>query len=133
MPSNSESDTTETPPRLMSRSESLGRPPATKAWARTTDRTRPRGEVGAHASHRLGQRRLMGAHREAPRLAEGLRVEVGDRVHGHRAVLVVEQHRRADPGGVGAHVDAGGVDEPGAEAQALRGVVVARGDDDPGS
>jgi hypothetical protein len=38
MPAKSEVGTSDTPPTLMSRSESLGRAPATNAWARTTER-----------------------------------------------------------------------------------------------
>ncbi len=38
MPSKSSSGTTEMPPTAMSRSLSLGSPPATNAWASTTER-----------------------------------------------------------------------------------------------
>ena len=48
------------------------------------------------------------------------------------AVLVVEQDRRADRGGVGAQEDAGRVDQPRAEPEPLRRVVVARRSSPPG-
>ena len=86
---------------------------------------RPRGQVGAHAAHGLGDGRLVAASRQPPRLVERLRVEVGETVHRDRAVLVGQEDRRTDPGGVGAQEDAGRVDQPRAEAEALGRVVVA--------
>ena len=105
----------ETPPTLMSRSESLGRQPATNACAITTERV-PDGrcrEVGADPDHRRGEGRLVGPPGQPPRLAQQVGVEVGEAVDRHRAVGVVEQDGPADDGGVGADVDAGGVHQPG--------------------
>ena len=117
----------------MSRSESLGSAPATNAWASTTERVPRAGRRGrrgpapsprssAASWERPGQR---------PRLAQRVGVEVGQAVDGDRTVVVVEQDGGADGGGVGADVDAGGVDQPGAEAEPLGGVVVAAGDHHP--
>ena len=92
--------------------------------------TRPAGQVRPDPPHRLGQGRLVRASREPPWLAARVGVEVGDAVHGHRAVLVLQQDRRADGGGVGADEDARGVDQPGAEPQPLGRVVVAAGQHD---
>ena len=134
MPSKSSLDTTETPPTLMSRSRVAGQP-ARHERVGQHDGPAPAGaaEVGAHASHRLGERRLVGAGREPPRLVQRLRVEVGDAVDRDRPVGVLEQHRRADRRRVRADVDTGSVEEPGAEAEPLGGVVVARDEHDPGT
>ncbi len=53
-------------------------------------------------------------------------------MEGHVAVLVAQHDGRADPGGVGADEDPGGVHQPGAEAEAARAVVVAAADDHGG-
>ncbi|CUR60091.1 hypothetical protein NOCA270074 [metagenome] len=71
----------------------------------------------------------MGAHRQRPRRAQRIGIEVGQTVDRDRAVLVVEQHRRADGVGAGADEHPRCVDQVGAEAEALGGVVVAAGDD----
>ncbi len=86
-------------------------------------------EVGTHPAHRLRQRRLVAAAGQLPRRAQVVGVEVGQPVHRHRAVLVVEQDRGADVAGVGAQVDAGAVDQPRGEPEPQVGVVVAAGDD----
>ena len=101
---------------------------------REDDRAGPaHGRVGPHPAHGLLERGLVGPDGEAPRLGHGVRVEVGDAVHRHGPVVVGEQHGRADAGGVGPQVDAGGVDQPGAEAEPQRGVVVAAGEHHAGA
>ena len=89
------------------------------------------GEVGADAVHRRRHHGLVGAGRQVPGAGEDVGLEVGDAVDGDRAVLVVEQHGLVDATGVGAQVDPGEVDQPGVEAEAAAGVVVARGDHHP--
>ena len=90
-------------------------------------------EVAAYAVEGDGQRCLVGAHGQAPRLGQRQRVEEGEAVDGDRTVLVGQPDGGADPGGVGADEDAGGVDQPRAEPEPLRGVVVAAGQHDPGA
>ena len=108
--------------------------PARNERMREHDRTRrPRGQVGPDASHRLGERGLVGADGKLPRLVQRLRVEVGDAVHGDRPVGVLQEHGRPDWRSVGADVDTGSVEEPGPEAEPVRGVVVARDEHDPGT
>ena len=89
------------------------------------------GEVAAHAGHRLRQRGLVAAVAEPPRLEQRGRVEVGEGVDRDVAVLVAEQDGSADRGRVGAHEDACGVHQAGAEAEALGAVVVAAAHHDP--
>ena len=91
------------------------------------------GEVGADPAHRLGERGLVAAGGQVPRLPEVVGVEVGQAVDRDRPVVVAEQHRGADAGGMGAQVHAGGVDELGPEAEPLGGVVVAAGHHQPGA
>src|SRR6478672_1353404 len=117
MPSKRDDAAIETPPTLMSRSESLGRPPATKAWASTTER------IGRRA--RSARTRRIASASAAPGLVEGLGVEVGESVDRDRTVGVLQQDRRADSRGVGPEEDAGRVDQARAEPEALGGVVVA--------
>ena len=123
----------ETPPTLMSRSDSLGSPPATKACASTTERV-PGARVArsrrtrsrATDSAASWERRAAPRARPAPAgRGRGGRTRPPDR--GRR-----QDHGGADPGGVGADEDAGGVDQPGAEPEPLRGVVVAAREHDPG-
>ncbi len=90
-------------------------------------------EVGADAAHRLGDRGLVTARVEAPGVGHGVRVEVGQAVEGDGTVLVLDHHRIADPGEVGADVDAGGVDQARGEPEPLGRVVVAGGEHDPGA
>ena len=61
------------------------------------------------------------------------RLEIGQRVDGDRAVLVLEQDRLPGPGWVGAHVDAAGGKQPGGEAEPLSRVVVAARQDHLGA
>ncbi len=63
--------------------------------------------------------------------ADGFRLEVGQSVDGHLAVLVVEQDGHAAVLRAGPHVDACGIDQPCADAQPGGRVVIAAGDDDP--
>ena len=60
------------------------------------------------------------------------RLEVRHRVHGHLVARGApgEHHGRAAAGGVGAHVHAGGREQPLTEAQSDGRVVVAADDDD---
>ena len=117
----------------MSRSESLssGRAPADER-VRHHDRAGAAAgvEVGADPAHGLGQRRLVAALAQRPRLAERLGVEVGQAVDRDGTVLVLQQDRGADAGRVGAQVDPGAIDEPGAEPEPASGVVVAAGHHD---
>ena len=71
----------------------------------------------------------MGALGKTPGGADGVRVEVGDAMHGDQAVLVAEEHRSADRADVGAQMDAGRVDQSRGEAEAVCGVMVAAGQD----
>ncbi len=119
--------TRDTPPTLMSRSDSEGVAPATKACASTTLRVeagRAR-EVGPDPRHRLGQGSLVAAAAERPRLEQRRGVEVGDRVDRHVSVLVGEHDGGADRGRVGADEDTCGVHQARAETEAPRAVVVA--------
>ena len=113
----------------MSRSDSLGSPPATNACASTTDRvpgerrarsrrTRPRASASAASWER---------DRQGPGLGERQGVEVGQAVDRDGSVLVGQLDGRADRGGVGADEHAGRVDQPRAEPEPLGGVVVAAG------
>ena len=133
MPSKTLVGTSETPPTLMSRSDSLG---CGAGDERVGQHDRPgagaggRGRRGPGASPRRARPRGSGAG--SPHGSrDGVGVEVGDAVDRDRR----RARRRAGPGvptvaGVGADEDAGGVDQPGAEAEPLRGVVVAAGDHD---
>ena len=103
--------------------EGVGHHDRAGAWAAA-------GEVGADADHGGVDRGLVGPGRQLPGLRQGARVEVGQGVDRDGAVLVLEQDRGADRRGRRADEDAGGVDEAGAEAEPLGGVVVAAGDDD---
>ena len=133
MPSKSDDATIETPPTLMSRSDSLGTPPATNAWASTTERIGRAAEVGPDPAHGLGQRRLVAAGRQAAtaRAAPAGRGRGGRGPRPGRGASS-SSDRRADRRGVGAHEDPGGVDQPGAEAEPLGRVVVAGRQHDPG-
>ncbi len=123
------------PPTLMSRSESLGlsarHEGVGKHHAANPGAAGPSGQVGADPLHRRSERGLMGAHGEAPGLAQGLRVEVGEAVDRHRTVHVGQLDGTGGLVGVGAQVNTGVVDQPRPEAQPLGGVVVAAGDHHP--
>ena len=116
----------------MSRSLSLGSPPVTKAWARTTERVpgRPRGEVGAHPVHGGGEHRLVARLLHAELVLDQGRFEVGQPVEGDVAVGVGQHHRcAAQPSGSVRRWMPGAVDQPGADAEAA-GRVVVPGDHD---
>ncbi len=85
------------------------------------------GEVAAYSAEGLGQRGLVGAHRQRPGLGERQGVEVGQAVDRDGSVLVGQLDGCADRGGVGADEHAGRVDQPRAEPEPLGGVVVAAG------
>ena len=83
----------------MSRSDSLGSPPATNAWASTTDRV-PVARAARSRRTRcmaVGERGLVGAGGQRPGLGQRERVEVGQAVDRDRPVLVVEQRRACRP------------------------------------
>src|SRR5690606_58095 len=83
------------------------------------------GEVGADLVHGGGQHRLVGGLRHLePFLDQGW-FEVGQPVEGDLAAGVGQHHGGAAGGGVGAQVDAGAADVPGADVEPAGGVVVA--------
>lgn len=92
---------------------------------------RARGEVGADPVHGGGQHGFVARLVHAELVLHEGRFEVGQAVEGDVAVAVGEHHGRTAGGGVGPQVDARPVNEPGTDAEASRGVVVA-GDHDRG-
>ena len=111
----------------MSRSLSLGSPPVTKAWASTTERVPAR-------RGRRGRRGPGPWRRRAPPVA-GLvgaelvpdqgGFEVRQPVEGDVAVRVGQHDGGAAARRVGAQMDAGAADQPGADAEPAGRVVVA--------
>ena len=127
----------DTPPTLMSRSESLGS---------------AAGDEGVGQHHRPGARRPRRPGRrgpgasprssaascerpgEPPRLAAARRGRGRGCRDGDRAVLVLQQDRACRPTEASVRMKTpGGVDQPGAEAEPLGGVVVAAGQHDLGA
>ncbi len=91
------------------------------------------GEVSPHPSHHRVEDRCVAALVAAELDAHGIGLEVGHGVDGHRPGRVVEQDRPMGLRHVGAQVDAGEVDQPGPEAEASGGVVVAADEHDSGA
>ncbi|SCD60666.1 hypothetical protein GA0115246_103703 [Streptomyces sp. SolWspMP-sol7th] len=111
----------------MSRSLSLGAPPVTKACARTTERV-PFGagrEVGADPVERGAEDALViGGGGEL--VLDEPRFEVGQPVEGDLAVRVAQHDGLPALGGPGPQVDPGAAEQPGADTEAPRGIVVPR-------
>ncbi len=99
-----------------------------------TGAARPGRPVGPHRRHGGCQGLLVPRPRRAPqRWPRERGLEVGQRVDGDVAPAVGEQDRLTAPRRVGAHMDAGLFQQPRAEPQTARGVVVAAGEDDGGA
>ena len=107
--------------------------PAADEGVRQHHRPRPRSQeqIGTHPVHRLGQHRLVAARARQAELETGdLRLEVGQAVDRHVAVLVGEQDRLVETRCLGAHVQTTGREQLGEGAQPAGRVVVAGGQHD---
>ena len=129
------SGTIETPPTLMSRSESLGSPPRRRrrAPARPSGSPGARGEVGADPAHRLGERRLVGAAGAAP-TARAPRRGRGRGCRGPRPARARPRAARGcrrAPASVRMKTPAASISRE-LKPEPLGGVVVAAGEHDPG-
>ncbi len=90
---------------------------------------RPGAQVGTDPGQRRAEDLLVGGA-DLERLGGHRRLEVGQGVHGHLAVLVAQEHRPVQVGDRGAHVQTRALGPARPEPEPLGGVVVAAGDDD---
>ena len=121
--------TADTPPTLMSRSDSLVDPAGDEGVGHDHGAPAALRGVGAHPRHRRAQHAGVGALGGAQGVGGQGRLEVGQRVDRD----VAEQHRAADVGDRGAQVQARPLEQARREPEPDGGVVVAAADDHLGA